>query len=133
VREEFEGWRRNKFGRERIPERLWRAAVKLCREQSAYRIARWLRLNDAALRERVRRADARGSQRRPRVARAPRFLELEMVAAPGTSGALSLVPEYVLEARGVRVRVRGAPVAEVAALARALGTGTGTDEGEAPR
>jgi hypothetical protein len=113
--------------------------VKLCREQSAYRIARWLRLNDAALRERVRRADAGGRRPRPMVARAPSVRFVELVAAPGASGVTSgaLAPEYVLEAGGVRVRVRGAPVAEVAALARALGTdtgtGTGTDKGEVGR
>jgi len=53
VRDQFEDWRRDKRSRERIPERLWRSAVGLCQagEYCAYRIARWLRVNDAALQD----------------------------------------------------------------------------------
>jgi hypothetical protein len=116
VQERFEGWRAQKRGRERIPESLWSAAAKLCDIHSVHRVTRWLRLNHTALRDRTRRTSPGDSRR------SPAFVEWVPSAMP-PAGAASA--EYLLEVertgeRTLRVRVRGATVAEVAALARAI-------------
>jgi hypothetical protein len=116
IQDRFEGWRAQKRGRERIPRSLWRAAAKLCENHSVCRVARWLRLNSEALRDQTKAAGQAGSRR------SPAFVELTPSAVP----AMPVVPaEYLLEVerageRTVRVRVRGTPVADVAALAQAL-------------
>ena len=116
VAERFARWRTGKQAGERIPPRLWRAAVKLSRTYSLHRTGRWLRLNDTNLRE---HADQRLRARHPKK---PAFVELSLPAevATGTSSA-----EYVVELAGQgngaqRIHVRGGSVSEVAALARAL-------------
>lgn len=112
----FERWRASKQGRERIPAKLWDAAVKLCEKHRVHRVARWLRLNHTVLRDRAKDPVGRGSRR------FPRFVELAPPALPPATAALA---EYLLEVerageRTLRVRVRGVGVAEVAALAGAL-------------
>jgi len=121
VRERFENWRRNKSGRERIPERLWIAAIRLCGRHRVHRVARWLRLNDSALRERVQSSRR---ERGPRCKKgsAPAFVEW-VSRAPLTAPP---VAEYVLELHegaDLRIRVRGAGVSEVAALAKLVRQG----------
>lgn len=112
---QFDLWRAGKQGRERIPAKLWEAAVKLCRAHSLHRVARWLGLNHTALRDRARRrSGARPSRTKPA------FVEwsLPVGVLPQASSA-----EYVFEMGGgwaQRIHVRGASVGEVAALARAL-------------
>jgi len=117
VGEQFARWRAGKQDQERIPARLWEAAVKLCGTYSVHRVSRWLRINHTSLQKQAgRRVEAR-----PSPAKAA-FVELSLPAgiAAGASSA-----EYVVEvpARGdgtQRICVRGAGVAEVAALALAL-------------
>jgi hypothetical protein len=122
----FENWRRTKHPRDPIPERLWMAAVRLCQRHAIFRVAKWLRLNYIDLRNRARaqvRAQAKiaagpsARSPRPRQPTAPTFVEWTMPAS--LSGA-----EYVLEVEGtdVKVRVRGAAVTDVAALAKLLGS-----------
>jgi hypothetical protein len=116
VQERFEGWRAQKRGRERIPQSLWNAAAKLCEIHNVHQVSRWLRLNHAALRDRTRRTGPQGSRR------SPAFVEW---MPPAMSPAAASSAEYLLEVerageQTLRVRVRGATVAEVAALARAL-------------
>jgi hypothetical protein len=62
VQERFEGWRAQKRGRERIPRSLWSAAAKLCTSHSVHRVARWLRLNSEALRDRTSATGTGGSR-----------------------------------------------------------------------
>jgi hypothetical protein len=45
VQEQFKAWRSGKTGREPIPEHLWAAAVRLCREHPLTRVNRVLRLS----------------------------------------------------------------------------------------
>ena len=116
VRERFEGWRAQKRGRERIPEGLWSAAAKLCEIHSVHQVSRWLRLNHAALRDRTRRTRPRDPRR------SPAFVEW---MPPAVSPAATSSAEYLLEVERsgeptLRLRVRGATVAEVAALAKTL-------------
>ena len=56
VRRRFELWRSKRQGRERIPERLWTAAVKLAAMQGLWPTARTLRLDYYALKKRVEAA-----------------------------------------------------------------------------
>jgi hypothetical protein len=53
VKQQFEEWRKIKKGRERIPEKLWDAAVSLSDEYPISRIARELRLNYSTLKSRI--------------------------------------------------------------------------------
>jgi len=111
VQKRFTSWRRTKRGGDKIPLSLWAAAVKLCRVHSVHRVSRWLRLSDAALRERI-------EHRSKRRLRRARFVEYSMPGSPGVGA------EYELERHGtaVKIRVRGAAVADVAALAKLLGS-----------
>lgn len=116
VQERFEGWRAHKRGRERIPASLWSAAAQLCATHSVYHVARWLRLNPTALRDRTKATGLHGSRR------SPTFVEWASPAVPPPTASST---EYLLEIerageRTLRVRARGVTIAEVAALARAL-------------
>jgi len=53
VRDQFEGWRAHKRGRERIPEGLWAAATEVARRHGVHTVSRAVRLEHAALRRRV--------------------------------------------------------------------------------
>lgn len=121
VQDRFERWRKNKSGRDRIPERLWAAAMKLCERHGVDRVRRWLRLNYTALRDRI--AHARRSGPVPQKKKsAPAFVEW-VSTAPMTAPP---VAEYVLELQDgadLRIRVRGAGVNEVAALAKLVREG----------
>ena len=56
VRNQFETWRKRRRCRSRIPESLWQAAVRLCREHSVFEVSRALRLNYNGLKNRVPKA-----------------------------------------------------------------------------
>ena len=125
VRVQFVRWRENKeAAAEPIPERLWGAAVKLCRTHSVSRLSRWLRLHHTTLKKRL------SGRSGPR----PRRLRSNFVEWNLPTGVLagSCSAEYVIEAptgenAAQRVHVRGASVSEVAALARALRAHVGRD------
>ena len=53
VEQQFEQWRKTRKGRESIPEHLWEAAAGLSNNYSINQIARLLRLNHTALKEKV--------------------------------------------------------------------------------
>lgn len=118
VRNRFDSWRKNKRGRERIPEPLWRAAVKLCERCSVHGVSRWLRLNSTALRHRLNGNHTLGHSND----KTPAFIEWVATSpAPIPPSAA----EYVVELEGaqgpnVRIRMRAAHVAEVAELASLL-------------
>ena len=100
---------------EPIPSKLRKAAVKLCRTHGVSRVSMWLRLHHTKLKKRLGRRTAPHSVR-PQ----PRFVEWRLPAGglPGSSAA-EYVVEVPSEGDGAqRVHVRGASVAEVAALAR---------------
>jgi len=119
VQDRFERWRKSKLARDRIPERLWLAAVRLCARHGIEPVRRWLRLNYAALRDRVARARSSGPVPQKKRS-APGFLEW-VSTAPVAAAA----PEYVLEVGDMRLRVRGAGLADVAELAARLLRGDG--------
>lgn len=76
LRERFDRWRETKHSRDRIPEKLWKAAAKLCRGAYAVqRISKALRLNYTALKERVETtAESGRSGTTPR----PTFVEMDL-------------------------------------------------------
>lgn len=118
ARSRFEIWRKNKRGRERIPEPLWAVAVKLCERYSSHRVSRWLRLNSAALRHRLNGNHALDRSND----KAPAFVEW-VAASPAPMPPSTA--EYIVELEGaqgpsVRIRVRAAHVAQVAELASLL-------------
>ena len=53
VQQQFEQWRKTRKGRQPIPEHLWQAAAKLSKQYSINYVARLLRLNHTALKEKV--------------------------------------------------------------------------------
>lgn len=75
VRSQFEGWRAVKEPRDRIPERLWDAAVDAARRHGVHTVCRAVKLEYAAL---SRRVQARAGE----ASHTPAFIELE-TSAPG--------------------------------------------------
>jgi hypothetical protein len=113
VRRRFEDWRRDAGRSRRIPEELWRVAVDLAAQHGIWRTARALRLNNAALKQRLVAAERAGATQRARLAS---FVELP-------SPAVGAVGECVVELEdriGTKLRVRfpGWTVPDLAALAR---------------
>lgn len=53
VQSQFAAWRNSRTSRERIPEALWSAALKLCENHSIHKVSKALRLNHTNLRDRV--------------------------------------------------------------------------------
>jgi len=53
VRAQFERWRRERTGKDRIPETLWEAAVRVSSAHSLHHVSRALRLNHSDLKKRV--------------------------------------------------------------------------------
>lgn len=74
VKHQFEEWRKTKKGRERIPEKLWEAAVSLSKVHSISRISNVLRLNYSALKNRIVEKDEDAIIEK---VSAPAFIELD--------------------------------------------------------
>lgn len=73
VQQHFEAWRINRTKREKIPESLWEAAVRLCDQHPITHVCRHLRLSFADLKKRLS-----PSNQRP-----VRFMELDMSCFSG--------------------------------------------------
>ena len=114
VRRRLERWRQNRpHQRAAFPRALWTAAVMLAREHGLYPTARALGINYGALKAHVERAE-----RVAPAAERPTFVEL----APGLARQVSeCVIEFAAPRGTTRLRVSGLAVAEMVALARALG------------
>lgn len=108
-----EQWRRDRRGREAMPDTLWTLAARAARRFGVARVSRGARLDYYALKERVA---ALSRQERDGPATGPGFLELTLpMVVPQ--------PECTLElehARGGRMRVhlKGAGIPDLAALVR---------------
>lgn len=118
ARREFQRWRSAGRPGVRIPDRLWELAIDLARDHGAWRTARELGLDSAAVKRRLAlvKRDRRGpKETEPGVA----FLEV-----PGwrIAQALECVVELVDEVERSRmwVEVKGGSMTEVTALAESL-------------
>jgi hypothetical protein len=111
----IEQWRRVRPRRMAMPEPLWILAANLARQYGLARVARLLRLDYYSLKERIASLDRdNGAASEAR----PAFIELRPFPA-------ALVSECCIELehpRGSRMRihVKGAPMADLAALSRTL-------------
>ena len=116
VKRGFEQWRRSGQRGRRIPEALWRMAVKVAARHGVQATARRLGLNATRLQKQVRRfAPTQAAEDQSG------FVELRW---PGAAP----IPECLLEAedhagRKLRIHLKGAATAEAAALGRMLWTG----------
>lgn len=124
ARRQLERWRRTRKRGTRIPAPLWAAAVEAAREHGVSRASRALRLDYYGLKERLESVPLES----PPLESAPEpsgheaangggFLEIPLFA--------SAAPECVFELEDghgsrLRVAVKGAALAEMEALARAL-------------
>jgi|SRR5271157_3644430 len=80
VRGLFEGWRKEKKGRDPIPTELWEAAAALAGRHSIHEIARHLRLNHNTLKARV---EARGGDATAFIDIGPLMATIEMTKPSG--------------------------------------------------
>ena len=106
----FAAWRKTRVLGERIPETLWKSAVKMAAEHGLNRTARVLKLDYYALKKRLDGAS--------RPAELSTFVELP-------SSSLSIASECVIEledATGSRMRVhlKGQNLPDVLALSRSF-------------
>ena len=108
TRLKFEKWRRNRTGRERIPETLWSEAVELARRYGPWPTARELRLDYNKLKELA------GGNARRRLTTNTAFVEVIPQAAEVSSCIVEM--ENGLGAR-MRIEWKGA-AADLAALSR---------------
>jgi hypothetical protein len=73
VAKQFKAWRRHRRPRDPIPEDLWSSAANLAETCSVHKVAKRLRLNHAALKERV---EAGASRRGKKSASTLSFVEV---------------------------------------------------------
>lgn len=100
TRRRFELWRRTRQGRGRIPERLWKSAVKLAATYGLCRTARTLGLDYNALKQRIASA---GPGDRPGARIARQRMATAKIARPKTAGqetAMTFVELPALECSG---------------------------------
>jgi 2-iminoacetate synthase ThiH len=112
VRDRFERWRRDHPGRQRIPEELWVAAVKLAQQVGVNRTAKMLRLGYESLKQHMPADSAVGAN----CQRAPQFVEVLPLSS-------ATMPECCVELeneRGAKIRIqlRGAAMGELSNLTR---------------
>ena len=111
-RARFESWRRVRAGGSRIPERLWKLAVKLADSHGLNRTASALRLDYYTLK---RRAESKNLHAR---AATPAFVEL---SPPSVQAPRECVIEFEDHSGAtMRVHLRGCEVPDVVALGRSF-------------
>jgi len=114
VRRRLARWRQTRpHPRAPIPAAVWAAAVRLARQHGVYQTARALPISYGALKAQVERATRIAQESQP-----PTFVEF----TPGPARQMSeCVIEFDAPRGTTRVRVSGLAVADLVALARALG------------
>ena len=112
---QIEQWRRTRPRLAAMPEHLWTLAVNAARQHGLARVARFLRLEYYALKERIESAELGRSSTS---AAKPTFIELPPLP-------VSPVSECTIElehprGRKMRIHIKGAPMPDVTALSRTL-------------
>lgn len=115
VQRRFEGWRRERKGRARIPEALWRAAVKMAETYGVNRAATALRLDYYALKKRV---EAKAADDASREGTASPFLELAPLG-PIRMGECTVELEDFKGAT-MRIQLRGYAAPDLVTLTRSF-------------
>ena len=116
VLRDLERWRRSRVPGGRIPDELWKAAVRLAGEHGVSKTAIVLRLDYYSLKDRLEAFGRESGERRGR--RAPAFVEVPLDVSPR-------VPDCVLQledgGRGrLRIELRGRAASDIEALALSL-------------
>ena len=103
VNQQFITWRKNKTGRERIPEPLWQAAAEVFHtgSHSLHKISKTLRLNHSDFKKYVYQQSHGSIQ--PEKALPPTFIELE----PPTSASECVIEMETTSGAKMRVCLRG--------------------------
>lgn len=112
VHRDLQRWRRQRKGRERIPEALWAAAGELAREYGVNPVSQVLHLEFNHLKRVAEGSGANGEGRA-----APAFLE---VIAPHTSPGKACALEMEGSRGKLRIELHGMTAAELADISRAL-------------
>ena len=120
VLRQFEQWRAAKQRGERIPQHLWKAATSLYPRYTVNRIARYLRLDGADLRDYVDLGRKKRGSKRQEV---PQFVPLSVGGCGGRADCRIKVTAGV-RARAA-IRLKGAGVESVVEVLRELWSGDG--------
>lgn len=104
--ERFAAWRKTRAVGERIPDRLWRAAIKMAASHGIHPTARALNLDYYSVKKRLSGADA-----------PPATTFVELPSSPLVSSECVIEWEDAAGAR-MRVHVKGQPLPDVLALSR---------------
>jgi len=100
VQQRFEAWRTNRAKREPIPEPLWEAAARLCRQHPITHVCRHLRLSFADLKKRLSNSDTAPVQ----------FMELDMSRCNAQAGLAHFTGPWHMECErpdGSKLRFSG--------------------------
>jgi len=103
--EELSGWREQRRRGQRIPERVWRGAVKAARRHGLHPISQGLKLDYYQLKRRVDEAEGRGGGKCEEV-----FAEL---TAPGARGGEAICVVELEKGNGAKLRVSVSDAATV--------------------
>ena len=114
-RERFRAWRRVRKRGTRIPERLWKLAVKLAASHGLYRTASVLGLDYYTLKKRVESANSRARSA------APAFVELSMASL--ASSAECVIELQDTAGATLRVHLKGYDAPDLVALSRTFWNG----------
>ena len=109
----FEAWRGARAVRTRIPDQLWKLAVKLAVAHGLNRTAKTLKLDYYSLKRRV-------EAKRDTTAAAPAFVEL---APPMTASGECIVEFEDGTGASMRIHLRGCDVPDLVALSRSFWSG----------
>ena len=112
VRTRFDEWRQNRRGKARIPDELWSAAMELAGREGVNRTAAELHLDGGKLKRRMLATTAVPPKSAP-----PSFIEL---IAPESLALAECNLELECRHGKLRIELKGATVAYVAGLSRAL-------------
>lgn len=137
IQRRFKHWRRSHRVRTRIPDSLWKAAIKAARMYGIHRASKVLRLDYYSLKKRLEEQTVPESQaaertaatqRRPRTRAArlgPSFLEVAPLSLPNCGAVSPACCECTLDLEDVEgakmhIHLKGIQPPDLAALARSL-------------
>lgn len=120
ARERFEAWRETRTPGDRIPERLWKLAVKAAEKHGPYKTSRALRLDYMDLKRRMPGGGLKTAGKR----KTPSFVEVKRAVAVSALSPAECVA-WVEDSSGSRMRLelRGLDAAQIGTLARSFAGG----------